>query len=272
MLNTGNPDSAGVFIETAYDRMRETGTPNSSDFLKVMKDYANYHAGNKSYEESIKYYEAVIDGYIELGSSGDYRLAKPYNELAFVYKKMEDYSLAEEYFKKSLNLSIQKYGEDHLFTNRVKMNLIDPLFKLQKFDEAESYIVNNIEVLKERFSDQHWRTGNAYGAYGVYFMKMGMYEKADSLFRINLRIFQEAIGPDHIWTAYAEGAVSAANKFLNNHTVADSLYSKHLAVYKDRYPDYNNDHRNQLRRLRLMYMNNDENFEEIIKEYTSLLN
>jgi len=272
MLNTGNPDSAGVFIETAYDRMRETGTPNSSEFLKVMKDYAYYHAGNESYEEAIKYYEAVIEGYIDIGSTEDYRLAKPYNELASIYKIMEDYPLAEEYYKKSLDLSIQKYGEDHLFTKMVRMNLITPLFKLEKFDEAESYLEKNIEILTKRFSEEHWRTGGAYGAYGLYSMRKGEYEKADSLFRKNLGIYQEAIGPDHIWTAYAEGAVSAANRLLNNHSVADSLFSKHLAVFRDRYPDFNNDHRNQLKRLRLMYMNNDEKFKEIIEEYTSLLN
>ena len=271
MLNTGNPDSARVYIETAYDRMRETGTPNSSEFLKVMKDYAYYHAGNKSFEESIKYYEAVIEGYTEIGSSEDYRLAKPYNELASIYKILENYPMAERYFKKSLDLSIRKYGEDHLFTKLVKMNLIDPLFKLGKFEEAEFYLENNIEILTERFSKKHWRTGGAYGAYGMYSMRKGEYEKADSLFRINLSIFQEAIGPDHIWTAYAEGAVSAANRFLNNHIVADSLYAKHLAVYQDRYPDFNNDHVNQLKRLRLMYMSNNENYERIIEEYTSLL-
>lgn len=272
MLNTGNSDSARVYIEVAYDRMRETGIPNSSEFLKVMKDYAYYLAGNKSYEQSIKYYEAVIKGYTEFGSSKDYRLAKPYNELASIYKIMENYPLAEKYFKKSLDLSIEKYGEDHLLTKRVKMNLINPLFKLEKFDEAESYFEDNIKILTERYSEQHWRTGSAYGAFGVYFMKRGDYEKADSLFRKNLSIFKNSIGPDHIWTAYAEGAVSAANKLLNNHIVADSLYSKHIAVYKDRYPDFNNDHINQLKRLRQMYLESDGDYQEMIEEYSSLLN
>lgn len=271
MLNAGDSDSARVYIETAYDRMQETGTPNSPELLQAMHDYAYYLGGNNLHEQSIEIYNAVIKGYTEISSSDNYRLAEPYNELASIYRKMENYPLAVEYFKKSLDISIQNYGEDHLITLRVNMNLITPLFELGKFDEAESKFENNIELMRKRFSEQHWRTGGAYGAYGVYFMKRREYEKADSLFRINLSVYQDAIGPDHIWTAYAEGAVSAANRFLHNHAVADSLYSKHLAVYRERYPDFTDDHRRQLKRLREMYLNADENYKEITEDYNSLL-
>jgi serine/threonine-protein kinase len=271
MLNAGDLDSARTYIETAYDRMQKRRASISPELLDAMKDYAYFLGGINSYEESIDIYIAVIDGYKEISSTDDYRLVRPYNELGSIYREIENYPLAEEYFRKSLEISIHNYGEDHLLTQRIKMNLITPLFEMGKIDEVEFHFENNIELMQERFSEQHWRTGSAYGAYGVYLMKRGFYEKAESLFRTNLAIYQDAIGPEHIWTAYAEGAVSAASRFLNNHAVADSLYNKHLAVYKKRYPDFNHDHRNQIRRLRKMYLDAEDSYEEIIEDYTSLL-
>jgi serine/threonine protein kinase len=271
LAQLGKVDKALEYSEKAYRIIRGNHSYNHPDLINAMIEYASVLSA-KDQEKAEDIYLDAISRLLESGHQFDYRLASPYNNLAMLYRNMEKYELSEEYYKKSLEVSRLTMGDDHRYTRMVHTNLLTPLFHLGKHEEAEGILKENIEIYRDRFSEYHWRTGNAYGAYGVYMISIGDYEKADSLFQKKAAIFRDQLGEDHIWTSYAIGALAAAKRFLNKTELADSLYNRHIVIFEERYPNYNNDHRNQLQRLINMYDGSEEHYSEVIERYQALLN
>ncbi len=271
LAQVGDVDTALEFSEKAYLIIRGNHSYNHPDLINAMNEYASVLSA-KDEEKAEEIYLDAISRLLESGHQFDYRLASPYNNLAMLYRNMEKYELSEEYYKKSLEVSRLTMGDDHRYTRMVHTNLLSPLFFLGKHEEAEEILKENIETYRDRFSEYHWRTGNAYGAYGVYMINIADYEKADSLFQKQVAIFRDQLGEDHIWTSYAIGALAAAKRYLNETELADSLYNSHIAIFEERYPDYNNDHRNQLQRLINMYSKSEKHYPDIIERYQALLN
>jgi eukaryotic-like serine/threonine-protein kinase len=271
LANLGEIDTALEYSERAYLIIRGNHSYNHPDLFNAMNEYA-YVLSATDQEKAEEIYHDVISKLMESGRQLDYRLASPYNNLGMLYRNMEKYELSEEYYKKALEVSKLTMGDDHRFTRMVHINLLTPLFNLGKHDEAEEILKKNIEINKNRYSEFHWRVGSAYGAYGVYMINIGDYEKANSLFQKQSALYGDQLGEDHIWTSYSIGALAATYYFLNEIDFAESLYNRHIVIYEERYPNFNNDHKSQLRRLINMYSKSEESFSDVIERYKALLN
>lgn len=263
-------DKARNHSEKAYQLMGKNVNQSEPDLLKTMSEYAVVIAHEEP-ERAEQIMIDVIDGYHSFTDSLDYRLAIPYNRLAFHYRNQKNYEAAEKYYREALKVSIHTMGEGHRFTQMVRMNLVTPLIELGKYDDAAFFFQKNLELAKERYTENHWRTGSAYGSYAMFYTILGDYQKAESFFKKNLLNYHQTIGHNHIWTAYVEGALAACHRFLGNYEISDSLYIHHMEIYKERAPDFNNDHVSQIRRLIKIYKEADGSYEDVIDEYLALL-
>jgi eukaryotic-like serine/threonine-protein kinase len=266
----GEPDSALVYSEKAYEIMQANHSFRHPDLLQSMNEYG-FVISAINPEKAEEIFLDVIARHIEAGHENDYRLASPYNNLAFLYRNMERYPEAADYYRKSLEISSNTLGDDHRYTYMVRTNLLTPLFHMGLHGEAEEILQYNIEVNRNRYTENHWRTGGAYGAYGSYMMQIGEYEKATDHIHMQYKIYTEQLGADHIWTSYARGALAANQFFLGNQETATELYNNHITVYEERYPDFNNDHRSQINRLIRFYQADEEKYSDIIDRYRQLL-
>ncbi|TVQ90359.1 MAG: hypothetical protein EA393_06035 [Bacteroidetes bacterium] len=266
----GETDRARKYSEKAFASISRNYSHSNPELLKTMSEYAVVIAHDEP-DRAEKMMQDVLAGYLSFTDSLDYRLALPLNRLGFHYRNQENYHAAEKYYRKALNVSIHTMGEAHRFTHMVRMNLVTPLIRLGKYEEAGDYFRINLRTVRQRYSEEHWRTGNAYGAYASYYMQIGGYDKADSLLRINLDNYQKSIGSDNIWTAYVEGALAACNRFIGNYAFADSLYDRHMKIFRERFPDFNNDNISQINRLIRFHQEAEDNYEHIIAQYNALL-
>jgi len=266
----GEPDSALVYSERAYELMHANHSFRHPDLLQAMNEYA-YVISATDPEKSEDVYLDVIARYIEAGLDTDYRLASPYNNLAFLYRNMERYEEAAIYYRKSLAISSETLGEDHSYTNMVRSNLLTPLYNVGFHEEAEEILQLNIQINTARYTKKHWRTGGSYGAYGNYMIRLGNFEKAASKFETRYTIYSEVLGADHIWTSGARGALAAAHFFMGNNDLAEELYQNHISIYEERYPDFNNVHRGHIRNLIGFYEADEETYSGIIERYRRLL-
>jgi eukaryotic-like serine/threonine-protein kinase len=266
----GEPDSALVYSETAYELMQANHSFRHPDLLQAMNEYA-YVISATDPERAEDVFLDVIGRHIEAGNETDYRLASPYNNLAFLYRNMERYEEAAIYYRKSLAISSETLGDDHSYTNMVRTNLLTPLFYMGMHEEAEEILQFNIQVNTDRYTKNHWRTGSSYGAYGSYMMRLGRYNIAASKFKTRYDIYTDQLGADHLWTSAARGALAATHYFLGNEDQAKVLYESHIQLFEERYPDFMHTHRNQISNLIQFYEADEEEYADIIERYRQLL-
>lgn len=268
---TGQQDSARIAAKKSYQMMKDNHSKSDPEYIKSMREYAFViYRDDPGFAEQILL--DIVSHFQESGDSLNYMLARPYNGLGALYVSQNKDSIALEFYKKALQVSNHTMGEDHRFSRMVRMNQLRPLLNLDMFTDAEYHLQKNIELCKQAYGEDHWRTGSATGAYGVFKIRREEYETAENLLQKNLANFKTSIGPDHIWTAYVEGALAANNRFLGNHSIADSLYSRHIEIFKEHYPDFNNDNVNQINRLITLYELAGDEYADVINEYQALLN
>lgn len=109
--------------------------------ISVLDELANvYHHIDK--KESIKYYEKLIDCYVEQGKYE--RLSKIYGQMALIYEEENDYETCAHYLKKAGDML---YDDNQRISSVNHYDkLINVYIELNKYNEAME-IINNIMTI-----------------------------------------------------------------------------------------------------------------------------
>jgi len=134
----------------------------------------------------------------------DVHTLETYNCLGKVYRDMNDYSKAEQLFKKALEGFIKTTGEDSAYTSEVKNNLAFSLQKQGKFDQAIGMHESCLNSRSKHFGELHKDTTQSMSNLATALRMVGQLERAKAMFKkaVECRDKIENMGPYHPATLY----------------------------------------------------------------------
>ena len=158
----------------------------------------------KSYSYSITYFEKAIRIYQSLKSTKDrsfyQNLSAAYLNIGIVYYELGNYTVAEEYFKKSTLLKT-KYDLTRLAL--VYLNIAKTHVKKNELSLAEKYYNKSISTFINDYGSNYYRLADVFFDYGIFLRSEHRSDEAMKIHRKALYICLENYGRKHTFTSLA---------------------------------------------------------------------
>ncbi len=170
------------------------------------------------------------------------------NSAGLFGNKIADYEQVQYFLNKSLELTTNKYGEDHPDIATCYNNLASNLKARGKYDEAESLYQKSLDIRQRVLGEGHPHTASSYNNLASNLNAQGKYDAAEFLYRIGLDINRRVFGEDHPDTVTSYSNLAFNLYTQGKYNEAEPLCRKSLdirqRVLRKNHPDiatsYNN--------------------------------
>lgn len=207
---------------------------SSADKVKVLRNLGIYYYRTNEFHESEK--SLLQAEKVSLSSNDFYLLGLVYNSFGMLHMKQENYSLAQEFFLKAVELS-DSIPNGALQKSMATHNLGESYFLEGNYSEAKVWLQEAITV-KLNFGDLVL-TQSSYNLLAQIFIKENKYKEAVALLENGLK----EIAPDAVGTSINESLTIINQALLRMNEEADpSEYpylNKMLATYSGKLLAYN---------------------------------
>jgi len=161
---------------------------------------ANIYFLKGDYSKAIFYYENTLLVLENSNDSKRYRyMADNYHNIGFCNYKLENYSLARNYYLKSIQLAEKNklggIGETYYNSGLVYQ-------KLDSLEKANYCFKKAIECNTKEFGENHYLTGMAYLNYANFYSEIGKFSKSEQLYPKAYRIIINTLGRKHLYTSF----------------------------------------------------------------------
>jgi tetratricopeptide (TPR) repeat protein len=177
---------------------------------------------NSEYDYAQKCFELLLKVGHKLLHSDDQLFISCYNDLALVYTKRKNYKAAISYQKKSLRLSLKKYGKNHRFTALYFRNIGACYSHIENWKKS----VENLQISQEIESVLSGEYDENYGHtlvnLSLVFKSMGQMKEAIYNAEKALTIYSAIYGEDHIFVGTVLNNLGTI--FLKNNELSKSLF------------------------------------------------
>lgn len=221
-------------------------TDNISNYLTAQHALASAYMHKNDFRNAQSTVTSTIEGAEKLDPPNEDLLAELYNIQAQIYSNTRKISDATEYFRKTLDIYIKKYGEKHKKTANATRNLAS----IEAFvGNADSALVH-FEKAKQTFLELEGETSpnliEIYLSLGQFANSKGNIEKSDNYYKSALDIIEKTqqntrflgdiysgIGANYITKGELENADSYITKAIS--TKSQIYGSNGIQLYKDYY-------------------------------------
>jgi CHAT domain-containing protein/Tfp pilus assembly protein PilF len=195
--------------------------------LSLINDnIANVYTLTGDYSKAIYYYENTLSILLESDNEKKYsRIANNYHNQGYVYYKLGEYSLAEDYYLKSIQIAeeyqISGIGETYYNCGLIYQNL-------DSLDKANLYFEKAIESYIMEFNENHYMTAMAYVNYAVFLSETDDFSKSEFFYQKAYGILINTLGKKHPYTSlclFNNGELYYKEK---NYSKALNYYQKSL--------------------------------------------
>jgi signal transduction histidine kinase len=154
-----------------------------------LSDIGNFHKRNGNYDLAVQYHLWSLEVRNVMGNSRD--LASGHNLLGLTYKKMGEYGMAADCFRKGISLLTQP--EDELMRANMMDGLAMAHLRLLQHDSAVHYLMLSVEILERLGARENLAQG--YNNIGRTFLEMHSFEEALNYFERSALLFDSLGNP-----------------------------------------------------------------------------
>ena len=152
--------------------------------------------------------------------------ATSYIIIGGIYEKLDDYSKALDYFKKSLNLDLSFFGENHPEVASGYYNIGYVYFAQGDYSKALEYFEEVLKIRLSVYGENHSRVASVYNDIGEIYSVQGDDFKALDYFKKSLKIVLSVYGENH-------SQVSSIYDHIGEVYFAQKDYSKALYYFEE---------------------------------------
>ena len=167
-------------------------------------------------------------------------LGKIYNGIGNAYRKKGAYEKAQEFYKKSLDFSIKKAGENHYQTATALNSLAYVSIDVEDYDQALLYAKRALEINKKVFGETHEKIGITNNVTGnIYFFKQ-QYNKALTFYEEGLNVFIKVFDEDNSLIAESLENIAKVKRAINAYDEALEYYNRAKKIRENIFDSDNN--------------------------------
>ncbi len=137
------------------------------------------------------YYD-VVGRYIEEHTEDEHAI-KLYKMLGDALTTSSDYKIAEDFLRKALAMTIEKYGEDSLEVADAKTDLGGVLYHRGIFDEAEKILQSALSVKETTLGEDNDSYAQTLNDLGAIYYSLAKFDKAEDAFQNVVSIYQRLL-------------------------------------------------------------------------------
>jgi tetratricopeptide (TPR) repeat protein len=146
-----------------------------------------------------------------------------------------DHRKAYYYRKKSIDLSEQLLGPEHLKTAEAYYEMASLCADRGDFEPAFEYVEKALGICERELGTRHSDTAATYSLVGDILMRSGEYAQAMSWLEKALEVYEEVLGSDSSKTATAYGSLATAYSYVGDFAKALEYTRKTLESYEALY-------------------------------------
>ncbi|TVQ03312.1 MAG: serine/threonine protein kinase [Balneolaceae bacterium] len=223
---TGRPDSSLVYLTHSYEIFKREKPEES--YLSIQSKIGQAYRNMDMLDEAEEIFLNIISE-IENLPEPDYAIYPPLlNSLALLYVSKNNFSLAEEYYYKSLEITRRVYGEEHPNTIMVYGNLLSILGRQEKHDEIYTIGEEYLQLNRVIYGDESWRVAIVLRVMGNILFSLNQVEIASNYVQQSLAMFERVLGAEHNWTTNTR--LNYAFILLNEDKTEEGLLHFHTAL------------------------------------------
>ena len=209
-----------VFIFVRPSHSEEMSLERANALSKqVIKLY-----NQNKYAEAIPLAEMVLA--INEKTLGNWRpeVAESLNYLGVLYKSLGNYTKAEYFYKRALEINLASLDADHSRVGLIQNNLANLYNVLEDYSKAEPLYRQAIETFEKNLGADHPRLAKTFNNLGRLYYSLGDYAKAESSLKRALVIARTAFGADHPVVDSIMNDLAGLYKTLEDYTQADQVF------------------------------------------------
>ena len=137
--------------------------------------------------------------------------ATSYIIIGGIYEKLDDYSKALDYFKKSLKIVLSVYGENHSQVSSIYDHIGEIYFAQKDYSKALYYFEESLKIRLSLFGENHPEVALSYYSIGSLYIIQGDKSKALNYYEKSLKIRLSVYGENHPLTKEIMDLINVAN-------------------------------------------------------------
>ncbi|MEM6451906.1 MAG: tetratricopeptide repeat protein, partial [Cyanobacteria bacterium P01_D01_bin.105] len=171
------------------------------------------------------------------------------------YESLSQWSDAERYRLRALEISQAELGERHPYTAS-SLNNLAALYESQgRYGQAEPLLVQALEIRKAELGERHPYTASSLNNLAALYRAQGRYGEAEPLYVQALEIWKAELGDRHPYTASSLNNLAALYESQGRYGEAEPLYVQALEICQAELGDRHPYTASSLNNLAVLYAN-----------------
>ncbi|MCV9388536.1 CHAT domain-containing protein [Reichenbachiella ulvae] len=270
---------AEIALIQSMEIKKELLGETNENYLATYENLALLYIVKGKYESARLILEETMGIKKSLGSQAPpSQLAYTYHYLGVIAKSQGEYSQAEEFIKKSLELYKEEFGSHHVFYANTANELGLLYLKMGNLKAAKPLFESSMEIFKEIHSDQHIDYASSLENLAALYEMEGDLEKSKELLERVLAIDKVQLGTQHPLYSKTLNNLAATLEEMGEYEKASRLYEESIRIYESLFGTDHPSFANTLYNIAVLeqeignYEGAKVHFEEVIRIRKEILN
>lgn len=239
LKDQGKLDSAYQVIKRSQEIFIDLGATVTRDYYRVLKELGAIESEEGDFVGSVDTWNKAINVSESLFDPPHPDILNSYMGLAYSYKEMDEYVIAESLYTDVIDMAFELYGEKHLNTATAINNLAGLYYYTKDYSKADSLFEKSYLVLKDILGNEHPSVVSALYNRANLKSDMGDFKEAESLYKQVLTFDINTFGEYHQNVAFDHTGIAYLLKQQGKYDEAESHYLKSLEIRRKVYENPN---------------------------------
>lgn len=190
--------------------------------LAIRGNFARLHNDMGDTQKAIDLLHLAIKDF-EANPNNLTQLARQFNNLANMYRKLKQNQQAEVYLRKSYEAYKKVFHKDHYATTSPMANLANVLKEEGRYVEAEDLLLRVLNIRREERVEGHIDIADIHELLGNLYQAQGMADRAAPYFEKSIASYQKNLGNDHQYTAVSKSRLGESRLSQGRYQEASDL-------------------------------------------------
>ncbi|MCK8520888.1 CHAT domain-containing protein [Aquimarina sp. D1M17] len=228
-----------------------------------------FRLSKKELGTSLTYLKNALDFELQRIDQDQEKILIYYAQIGFVYRNLNEYEIALDYFRIFLKLAIQRYGKNHLYTGYGFLNLGVTYKNLLRHEMAlRAY---NKSLIVFQYCKKADMVAFVYNSIGDILAKKGEFSNAIDLYERSIHIIAKLFGKNYVENGKNYKNIGALYYLKEDYEKALLFYKKSLNILIDVYGENRLDVADLCLDIGNIY-NDKKEYDSALKYYHKTLN
>ncbi len=189
-----------------------------------------FYYNNRVYNETLKYYEKILEIQKEAYGKENIDIAKSYNNIGLLYSQMNNLPKALEYLKKALHIQESLSDPNNIEIASTYNNIGSFYHKIFDYQKALYYYEKALGIEEKFLGNNSIKITSSYNNIGLLYSKMNYPQKALIYLEKALKIREKLLGENDADTADSYNSISLLYYKVGNYEKALIYLEKALSI------------------------------------------